>query len=62
MDAGERGDGRKENQWGGEIEVAIAWQTCLDGRGEKRRLYAGARSRGRETKRDGNSSCLPRDS
>lgn len=35
MDAGERGDGRKENQWGGEIEVAIAWQTCLDGRGKK---------------------------
>lgn len=29
MDAGARGDGREENQWGGEIEVVIAWQTCL---------------------------------
>lgn len=32
MDAGARGDGSEENQWGGEIEVVIAWQTCLDGR------------------------------
>lgn len=30
MDAGARRDGREENQWGGEIEVVIAWQTCLD--------------------------------
>lgn len=30
IDAGVRGDGREENQCGGEIEVVIAWQTCLD--------------------------------
>lgn len=43
MDAGARGDGREENQWGGEIEVVIAWQTCRD-RKKERRLYAGAGS------------------
>lgn len=64
MDARARGDGREENQWGGEIEVVIAWQTCLEGK--KRRLYAGAGSRKTKTKpakkRDENSLCLPRDS